>query len=618
MQKKMIRTAPGRKEQREGKIGQILILAAIFLVLVLFLVTSFIASNLATRQGVRRDVAERQVLAIAQGGLEKTIFCLNEKVGTNCGGTFGQNYTGESNVSAGTGVFATTVTTVDSMTKTIEVRSDIPNATSPRSSGTLRATATISTANIAFNYGVQVGEGGVTMQNNADINGSVYSNGSITGGNGSDITGDAWVAAGSQATSDQEWTTQNADFAFGTTVSGAKRNDAAQRFKPSGNHPLTKVSLYLTKVGSPPNATVRIIRDENGSPSDKNGDVLASGTLQAANVTGSYGWVDVTFDVNPDVHDDKYYWLLVDAGNSNSNYWVWGRDSNDGYPHGTGKYSEDWQKKPWNAAGGDLDFKVWLGGVATKLDTVHVGTDAHAHTITGSTIDRDAYYQTITNSTVGGTQYPGSADPPPQAMPISDGQITAWKDEAATGGILNDGDDGVVDGQYTPTDNQALGPVKINTNLNLTTNNMTIRVNGTVYVTGNIDVANGVSILLGTGYIGNSSVILADGWIHIGNGTLAGGSGPVTYIMLLSTASGGGHHDSAIDIHNTASGVIFYAQRGLVNLHNNVSVKQVTAYKLSLSENASVSYETGLADTRFSQGPGASWTVKAGSWRKIR
>ncbi|MEK7194325.1 MAG: hypothetical protein AAB660_01375 [Patescibacteria group bacterium] len=48
---------------------------------------------------------------------------------------------------------------------------------------------------VAFYYGVQIGQGGFTIGNNSGINGSVYSNGNISGGNGSYITGTA-VAVG--------------------------------------------------------------------------------------------------------------------------------------------------------------------------------------------------------------------------------------------------------------------------------------------------------------------------------------------------------------------------------------------------------------------------------------
>ena len=50
----------------------------------------------------------------------------------------------------------------------------------------------------SFNYGVQVGDGGITMDNNTIINGNVFSNGSIVGTNNATITGDGFAAGASR------------------------------------------------------------------------------------------------------------------------------------------------------------------------------------------------------------------------------------------------------------------------------------------------------------------------------------------------------------------------------------------------------------------------------------
>ena len=46
---------------------------------------------------------------------------------------------------------------------------------------------------VSFNYGVQIGAGGLEMGNNSTVVGNVYSNGSITGSNGATVTGDAFA-----------------------------------------------------------------------------------------------------------------------------------------------------------------------------------------------------------------------------------------------------------------------------------------------------------------------------------------------------------------------------------------------------------------------------------------
>ncbi|KKU34960.1 MAG: hypothetical protein UX48_C0021G0011 [Candidatus Azambacteria bacterium GW2011_GWB1_46_27] len=86
--------------------------------------------------------------------------------------------------------------------------------------------------------------------------------------------------------------------------------------------------------------------------------------------------------------------------------------------------------------------------------------------------------------------------------------------------------------------------------------------------------------------------------------------------MLMSLASGGGHHGGAIDLHNNASGVIFYAANGLVYLHNNVNATQLTAKAITLDNNATISYDPGLANALFSGG-GSSGSFKVKSWKEI-
>lgn len=62
----------------------------------------------------------------------------------------------------------------------------------------LEVEAGVTTETASFFYGAQAGIGGLLMGNNSAVNGNVYSNGTIGGSNGAEITGDA-VVAGSGA-----------------------------------------------------------------------------------------------------------------------------------------------------------------------------------------------------------------------------------------------------------------------------------------------------------------------------------------------------------------------------------------------------------------------------------
>jgi len=44
-------------------------------------------------------------------------------------------------------------------------------------------------------------------------------------------------------------------------------------------------------------------------------------------------------------------------------------------------------------------------------------------------------------------------------------------------------------------------------------------------------------------------------------------------------------------------------------------MKEVSADKITLDNNASVTYEQGLADVNFSSGPGGSWTYQRGTYK---
>jgi len=50
-------------------------------------------------------------------------------------------------------------------------------------------------------------------------------------------------------------------------------------------------------------------------------------------------------------------------------------------------------------------------------------------------------------------------------------------------------------------------------------------------------------------------------------------------------------------------------------MENNAILKEVSAYKIHLKNNAEVVYETGLANVLFSSGPGGGFEIK--SWMEI-
>jgi Tfp pilus assembly protein PilX len=586
--------------------GQTLILA-VLVVSALSVLGIIAVGSVVTNRAVIRLAKERAVARnVAEAGLEKALYMLNKNPA----------YAGESNVAFGDGVYTVTVASVDASTKQIDSTGYYPNAASPRAQRTLRIQGSISTAAIAFNYGVQVGTGGFQMENNSAVNGNLYANGSVVGTNQTTIAGDVFVATGS--TLDETFTNYQSDLPFGQVSPVIA---AGMSFKPSSTNTATKVDVYIKKDGNPGDITLRIQSDSGGHP----GGQLASGTLVASQVTTSYGWVTVPLTSNPTLVDGTTYWITLDAaGTSNSKYWIWGKDNNQGYGNGQAKSATDWDSGTWVPVVGDLNFRIWLGGSATTIQDVQTITgNAHAHSITSavpsSVIQGSAYYdQSLTGYTVNGSSNPNQADPPIQPLPVSDGNITDWENSAVAGGTPLVGD-------QTLSGAVAIGPIKIAGNLTIA-NGAVVTIGGTVWVAGDINFTGSNAVVkLDPAHQGTSSVIIADdpanpttkGKIVVANNTNIQGSGTSgSYLMVLSKFAGA-PPQNAIDVGNNTTGAIFYATAGRVQIANNVSLKEVTAYQLFLKNGASVTYESGLANAQFTTGPGAVWTLRKNTWQEL-
>jgi len=170
------------------KNGQILVIALVFLTVIAILSASLFTRTANFVSFGSRSIGKEQANSLAEAGLEKAFWQLNQTAGS---------YTGEANTTLGTvGTFTTTIQNKSGNLKTITATGYVPNATKPKSKRVIKVDVGIDNTIIAFNYAVQVGTGGVTMSNNSTVNGSVYSNKtgvSITGSNGARITGDAFA-----------------------------------------------------------------------------------------------------------------------------------------------------------------------------------------------------------------------------------------------------------------------------------------------------------------------------------------------------------------------------------------------------------------------------------------
>ncbi|MBU1015176.1 hypothetical protein KKI17_01940 [Patescibacteria group bacterium] len=256
-----------------------------------------------------------------------------------------------------------------------------------------------------------------------------------------------------------------------------------------------------------------------------------------------------------------------------------------------------------------------LTGAGSSFITGTVQIAGPGDVLSGADVGGDAYVDSCQNSSIAGELHAMSesgcayssfvleAPPAPVALPISAAQILQWQGDAQAGGTIGDVS---ISGGTT-----ALGPKEIAGDLTLT-NQGRLNVTGTIWVRGNITVQNMAQVRLDSSYGSLSGVILADGKITLENSSVSTGSGETgSYLMYLSTAA----LDPAIVIQNSADADILYASDGVVQIGNNSDMREVTGYGMRIKNNARVIYEIGLADTKFTSGPSAGWTVT--SWKEV-
>lgn len=263
---------------------------------------------------------------------------------------------------------------------------------------------------------------------------------------------------------------------------------------------------------------------------------------------------------------------------------------------------------------------------------IHATGTVYSHTIGSSAatiIDKNAYYQTITNTTVTGTSYPNSSDLGTTTFPISDQQVQKWEDDALAGGIMSSSScDSYNSNTNTCTisTDKTLGPKKIPFNLAIKSSGKTLTVAGALWVTGNIDVSTQPIIKMDSSLGSQNVPIIADnplnttgsGIVTVGQGADfqgSGSAGSFVFIISQNNSAETGGSTAAIAMQQGASALVVYASHGLINMTQSVSVKEITGYKISLSNTANVTYDKGLPSVVFSSGPTGGYNTT--SWGEI-
>lgn len=458
----------------------------------------------------------------------------------------------------------------------------------------------VTTSTVNFHYGVQIGDGGLTMGNDVQITGNVYSNGDITGTTGDTIAGDVIVAGGIDIDPEVQWITDNSDQPFATSTAS---QDIAQSFTATETGIVPKVSVMLAKVGSPAgDITLHITVDDNNKP--KKSDI-ASATIKNSSIGATPSWIDVVFSPPPHITSGTKYWIVLDYGSNDTvKYWNWRKDNTDAYANNTGKYANDWSSASatWKNTNADLAFKVWTGGTNTKIENVTIG-DASSGT---------GHANLFVNDTIHGSVCPNAycitENPARTELPLSDGIIQDWKKDAACGTCT------VMSGNYTVNGSQSIGPAKINGNLDFA-KDAVLTITGTIWVTGTIDISKDATIQLDTGYGALSGILISDDTVNVKKDSTFKGSGTVgSYILLMTTKNAPA--SNVMDVDKSTSAVIFYAGKGRIHLAKDSGAKEVTGYGIDIDQDSTITYDSGLANAQFSSGPSGGYEIK--QWREVQ
>ncbi len=469
-------------------------------------------------------------------------------------------------------------------------------------------------AGIAFNYGLQAGNGGVDMDGGSRVVGNIYANGNIDAISAT-ITGTAVAADSAALTAAQ--TNDSPSTPASTIVfrNAAASQDFAQSFQFTEDSVINKFQFYIKKNGTPSDITLRIVADSAGSPSTTIIPV-GSATLLSSQVTTSYGWVEVVLPTKPSVIADTTYWVVLDNSTQNaSSYYTMG--ANNTYAAGTAKTGA--YSGTWNATSLDGYFKIYTGGTtsliggASYVGGLTVGTagvgNAWATTVRGTSAQGTIYCTTGTNNNKACNTSQGS--PPSQPLPFSEANMQAWKDEALTGGTTSGN---VTVGWAGAT----LGPQKITGNL-LVNGGGTLILNGPLWVVGTVTLTGGGKLQLPSGYASYSETIISDSRISIAGGGSVGSGSSGSYLFLVSTSKCpndiGCSGASAISISGGAGAIAANAQYGNVALSGGAAINAAVGDSISITGGSTVTYDQGLASPSFQSGPSGGWNLQ--DWTEI-
>ncbi len=584
-----------KKHIQKNKGAAMLLSVIFFLFISLATISGVVSPVVANYQNNNVNLNSKKAFYLAESGVEDAVY----RISTS------KPISSTENLSLDGQTTTTNITTLGNQ-KTIESTGVFSRA------NRIINTSLVTGGGIAFNYGLQAGNGGIIMDGGASLIGNIYSNGNVSAVS-ADVTGSVIAADGANLSINTENVgvippTSNINF---RNTSGAQ--DFAQSFQVNSTLPVVKTSFYIRKVGSPANATLRLVADSGSNNPSTTNIPIGTTTLNSAQVTTSYGWVEVVFATNVSLMPNTRYWIVLDNSTQNSsNYYQIASTVDTAYTSGTAKTGA--YNGSWTTLNTDSYFRVYTGGTssiiggATYSSGFQVGGEVWGSVVRGTTTPASLFCITGTNNNKACNTTRGSA--PYVPLPFSESNINDWKNSALVGGTLTGN-------QNFGWQGGTLGPKKIVGNLAVNGGG-TLTLTGPIWVTGNVTVNGGGKIVLPSGYSLNSETIVADGIVDISGGGSLGSGTSGSYLFIVSTSQcpysvtcGG---NSAIRISGGAGAIAVSAQYGEVLLNGGANLKAAVGNYLRMTGGADVVYEQGLASPSFQSGPSGSWVVD--SWRE--
>lgn len=179
--------------------GHILVVTIIFVFILLALgliLSKNVIFSFRTTQNIQEAIIAQN---IAEAGIEKALWCMNQESGENCQGTYGDDFIGEIDVDFAQGKYTTSVESINENKKIIT--SSAYTTTAQKAIKIVQAVAHTGDAIVNFNTGggefdlsIQTGLGGLKLENNVIINGDIYAAKDVECANNTDIKGNVYVS----------------------------------------------------------------------------------------------------------------------------------------------------------------------------------------------------------------------------------------------------------------------------------------------------------------------------------------------------------------------------------------------------------------------------------------